>query len=90
MTESAITQSGRQIEALQIESELLYFRKNHGVAGVWMNVLLTTLGDAIIVLKRLLKQKSPLGLWCLRQTRCACVVPVQAPPLWYSPDALRW
>lgn len=60
-SESEITPSGRQIEALQIESELLYFRKNHGVAGVWMNVLLTTLGDAIIVLKRLLKRKSPVG-----------------------------
>ncbi|MGH6801855.1 MAG: glycosyltransferase family 2 protein [Methyloceanibacter sp.] len=60
-SESDITQSGRQIEALQIESELLYFRKNHGVVGVWMNVLLTTLGDAIIVLKRLLKRKSPVG-----------------------------
>jgi GT2 family glycosyltransferase len=57
-----ITPAGRQLEALQIESELLYFRKNHGVAGVWMNVLLLTLGDAIIVLKHLLKRRSPLAL----------------------------
>jgi N-acetylglucosaminyl-diphospho-decaprenol L-rhamnosyltransferase len=47
-SEGEITQSGHQIEALQIESELLYFRKNHGVAGVRMNVLLRRLGDAII------------------------------------------
>jgi len=60
-SEGEITQSGRQLEALQVESELLYFRKNHGVAGVWMNVLLTTLADAIIVLKRLLKRRSPVG-----------------------------
>jgi N-acetylglucosaminyl-diphospho-decaprenol L-rhamnosyltransferase len=60
-SESEITQSGRQIEVLQIESELLYFRKNHGIAGVWMNVLLAMLGDAIIVLKRLLTGKSPVG-----------------------------
>lgn len=60
-SEGVITQSGRQIETPQIESELLYFRKHHGAAGVWINVLLTTLGDAIIVLKRLLKRKSPVG-----------------------------
>ena len=61
-SESEITQSGRQIEALQLESELLYFRKNHGISTAWMDVLLTTLGGAIIILKRLLKRKSPLGL----------------------------
>ena len=33
-SEGDITLSGRQIKALQIESELLYFRKNHGVTGV--------------------------------------------------------
>lgn len=60
-SENEITQSGHQIETLQIESELLYFRKNHGLAGVSMNVLLTALGDAIIVLKRLLKGNAPAG-----------------------------
>jgi N-acetylglucosaminyl-diphospho-decaprenol L-rhamnosyltransferase len=59
-SDSEITPSGRQIEALQVESELLYFRKHHGLVGVWMNVLLTTLGDVLIVLKRLLKRKSLL------------------------------
>ena len=60
-TQDAITRSGRQIEALQIESELLYFRKNHGVIGVWSNVLLTTLGDAIIAARRLLKRDAGGG-----------------------------
>lgn len=60
-SEGEITQSGRQLEALRMESELLYFRKNHGVPGVWMNVVLTMLGDAIIVLKGLLKRNSPVG-----------------------------
>jgi N-acetylglucosaminyl-diphospho-decaprenol L-rhamnosyltransferase len=58
---SEITSSGRQIEAIQIESELLYFRKNHGIAGVWTNVLLTVAGDAILLLKRLLQRRSPTG-----------------------------
>jgi N-acetylglucosaminyl-diphospho-decaprenol L-rhamnosyltransferase len=58
---SEITPSGRQIEALQIESELLYFRKNIGIAGVWLHVLLDSLADAIIALKRLLKRRSPVN-----------------------------
>jgi N-acetylglucosaminyl-diphospho-decaprenol L-rhamnosyltransferase len=60
-SEGPITQTGRQIEALQMESELLFFRKNHGVIGAWLNVLLTTLGDAIIAAKRLLKRRSSVG-----------------------------
>lgn len=60
-TTGEITAGGRQIEAMQIESELLYFRKNHGVAGVWAQVLLSAAADAIIVLKRLLQRKSPAG-----------------------------
>ncbi|MDP3715932.1 MAG: hypothetical protein Q8R21_05930, partial [Burkholderiales bacterium] len=47
-----------QIEAMQIESELLYFRKNHGIAGVWTHMLLSTVADAILWLKHLLKGKS--------------------------------
>jgi GT2 family glycosyltransferase len=61
-TESTVTTSGRQIEAIQIESELLYFRKNHGVAGVCAHVSLTFCADAIILLKRLLLRRSPKGL----------------------------
>lgn len=38
---------GRQISALQIESELLYFRKHHGVSGVLTSVFLATLGDVV-------------------------------------------
>jgi hypothetical protein len=56
-----VTRIGPELEALRIESELLYFRKNHGAGTVWLNVLLTTLGDMIIVLKRLLKPDSPAG-----------------------------
>ena len=37
-----VNRVGRQISALQIESELLYFRKHHGVGGVLTSVFLTT------------------------------------------------
>jgi N-acetylglucosaminyl-diphospho-decaprenol L-rhamnosyltransferase len=60
-SEGELTQSGRQIDTLRIESELLYFRKNHGVVSVWLNVLLATLGDAFIVIKRTLKGQVPIG-----------------------------
>jgi len=53
---------GGQLEAQKIESELLYFRKNHGIASAWISVLLTTLGDAIIVFKRLVKWRLPIDI----------------------------
>ncbi|MDP2248106.1 MAG: glycosyltransferase family 2 protein [Nitrosomonadales bacterium] len=53
--------SGRQLQPLQIESELLYFRKNHGLACVLLNVLLTTLADMIRMTKDVLKLKGPNG-----------------------------
>ncbi|MDZ4817338.1 MAG: glycosyltransferase family 2 protein [Planctomycetota bacterium] len=61
-SDSAITASGRQIETLQIESELLFFRKNSGLVGVLLNVVLTFFADAIIVTKRVLKWNTPLGI----------------------------
>lgn len=56
-----ITRSGPELEALRIESEMLYFRKNHGATAVLINVLLTTLGDLVIVLKRLRRGSAPAG-----------------------------
>lgn len=50
-----ITPSGRQVEALRVESELLYFRKNAGPIGAWAAMVLCVLADAIAALKRLIK-----------------------------------
>jgi len=52
-----LTSAGRQISGLQIESELLYFRKHHGLAGLIFHMLLVVLGDAYIALKALLKRQ---------------------------------
>ncbi len=60
-TTGEITAGGRQIEAMQIESELLYFRKNHGITGIWAHVLLTAAADSIILLKHLLRGKPAAG-----------------------------
>jgi N-acetylglucosaminyl-diphospho-decaprenol L-rhamnosyltransferase len=47
--------ASRQISTLQIESELLYFRKHHGLLGLAAHLLLVSLGDLILALKALLK-----------------------------------
>ena len=54
-SDGAISNSGRQLEALQIESAFLYFRKHHGLAGAVAFLLLDQLADLILVLKAGLK-----------------------------------
>ncbi|MEZ1314577.1 glycosyltransferase family 2 protein [Pseudomonas fluorescens] len=49
--------ASRQIPRLQIESELLYFRKHHGVPGLVWHMALVCLGDLILALKALLKRR---------------------------------
>lgn len=51
-SEGQLSASGRQLLALQVESELLYFRKQYGLPGVLCGIALTALGDLIEVLKR--------------------------------------
>jgi N-acetylglucosaminyl-diphospho-decaprenol L-rhamnosyltransferase len=58
-SEGEITDSGRQIDVLQIESEMLYFRKNYGPGTVLLNNCLQTIADLLIPTKRLLKMKYP-------------------------------
>ena len=53
----ALTAAGQQISVLQIESGLLYHRKHHGWIGLGLKVLLATLGDAMLALKALVRQK---------------------------------
>jgi N-acetylglucosaminyl-diphospho-decaprenol L-rhamnosyltransferase len=60
-SDSKLTDSGRQISELQIESELLYFRKHYGLSGVWLSVILTALADMLLSMKWLLKQKTLAG-----------------------------
>ncbi len=76
-SDGAITPGGRQLEALQIESELLYFRKNHGLGAAWGSVMLTVLADGINLLKRALKRNVALdavGTWRHSVLVCATFV----------------
>lgn len=57
--EGVLTENGRQLDALQIESELLYFRKNHGLQGLLLHCTLSTLADVINLIKGILKMQVP-------------------------------
>jgi len=59
-SDGEVTASGRQLDALRIESELLYFRKNHGLIAVFLNLALTFLSELMVILRRMAKfQASP-------------------------------
>lgn len=51
-SDAKVTSVGRQIQSLQVESELLYFRKNHGFAAVWLHAFLTTMAQLIVAVRR--------------------------------------
>lgn len=59
-----LSDSGRQLSALQVESELLYFRKHHGLFGLTLHLALAYLGDTILAMKDILKGR---GLQMARQ-----------------------
>lgn len=60
----------RQIPKMQIESELLYFRKHHGLSGLALHMFLVCLGDLILALKALLKGRGRAAIHaCWQHTR---------------------
>jgi N-acetylglucosaminyl-diphospho-decaprenol L-rhamnosyltransferase len=54
-TAGSLTDSGRQISALQIESELLYFRKHFGLLGLSGAISLSLLADTLSCSKAIFK-----------------------------------
>lgn len=54
-SDGKISSSGKQLSVLQTESELLYFRKNHGLLSCVMHVSLVVLADIISVVKDIIK-----------------------------------
>ena len=52
-----LTTAGRQIFAIEAESELLYFRKHYGRIGLLAGVLFTTFADAAFSFKALVLQR---------------------------------
>ena len=54
-SDGKVTNSGKQLSILQAESELLYFRKNHGLFSCILNVILVIIADCIQFFKDLIK-----------------------------------
>ena len=65
---ASLTQ-GRQISALQTESELLYMRKHFGLGGLLGHLGLVVVADAVNAAKDLLKGKTASAATQLRNTR---------------------
>lgn len=60
-TAGELTEAGRQVSALQIESELLFFRKHYGVAGMAAAIALAALADTYLALKWVVKRRDVAG-----------------------------
>lgn len=82
-SEGAVTAGGKQLEALQAESELLYYRKNHGLGAAWASVTLTCLAESFNLTKRMFKRGVPLGAAAARQ-RMALVWSIFVKTRWAS------
>lgn len=54
-TTGKVTQAGRQLSNLQIESELLYFRKHYGLNGLTLHIALLGFRDIYVGSKQLVK-----------------------------------
>jgi N-acetylglucosaminyl-diphospho-decaprenol L-rhamnosyltransferase len=54
----SLTSAGRQVSAIQIESELLYFRKHYGLVGLATSVILTTCADLFSASKAIFRPRN--------------------------------
>lgn len=61
-TDNKISSVSKQVSALQIESELLYFRKNMGLVAVLLHIMLYAFAECIILLKRLVKSPTNFNI----------------------------
>lgn len=61
-SDSTLTSTGQQISELQIESEMLYFRKHHGRAGLWAGMVLASIADLVLALKSIVRRRSFEGV----------------------------
>ena len=70
-----ISKAGRQISALQMESEWLFVRKHHGLLGLWAHLALLVLADLIQMAKDLIKRRGgSVALQNLERMRAAWTI----------------
>ncbi|MES2547362.1 MAG: glycosyltransferase family 2 protein [Pseudomonadota bacterium] len=72
-SDGKVSNSGKQLSVLQAESELLYFRKNHGLLTCVLHVFLVMLADFIQLLKDLLKFKLRMNRYIFSASRLTLV-----------------
>lgn len=51
-TTGKLTNTGKQLSDIQVESEILYFRKHYGFSGVFIHWVLFVLGASVVALKQ--------------------------------------
>jgi GT2 family glycosyltransferase len=73
-SDARLTEHGRQISVLQVESELLFFRKHHGMIGVCSHIFLVALGDLMLAVRSALRRQ---GLKCLFKSFSSTSVLIQ-------------
>ena len=78
-SQGKLTKSGNQIESLQMESAMLYYRKNFGVGGLLRHLFAESLGDAINATKAILKGRfNDLGFFFKRMGATARIARLTA------------
>ncbi len=72
-SDGKVTNGGKQLSVLQAESELLYFRKNHGLFTCLIHVFLVVMADFIQIFKSLLKLKLRINMYFLSNSRLTII-----------------
>ena len=81
--DAVITSAGRQIATLQVESELLYFRKHYGLPGLTASIVLTAFGALLASLKDAMRSAKP-GQRSGAREKLAIVLSLLMPTRWAS------
>ncbi len=56
-SDAQLTKAGKQVDRISMESALLYFRKNFGLATLFSHVLLELVGDFFLLLKAVIRKR---------------------------------
>ena len=75
-SDAQLTKGGRQISAIQLESELLYFRKHNGLRGAILSAALSFGSDGILALKALRMRQRRGALTALRSHASALLAAI--------------
>jgi GT2 family glycosyltransferase len=81
--DAPLTQAGRQISRLQVESELLYFRKHYGIVGFTSWIALMACGALLSLLKDVIRPVQQ-GRWSAHRQHLTTILSLLTPTGWGS------